>query len=468
MPAAIQPHQYIKVNNNCKHTNTQGDDSSFREVEKHINTNTSVYIYDNPTVYHTDTLFERELYISVKFVVVLIQSLLLPDNTTVSDGVICDYNIITIFTCSASVWVPLISPFLIVIIHIMLSSSASPGSPSSPTAVSPSPPLPRHGVLHCDVIYPGTSLSSQSSSFSSPLVPSHNSNQWLPDAIIHAVQQGISSIPHKSHTRLSPSTPTPALKPILSPCVTPASPPSCVGGGGPSNGTSNTKNGSSLLDQECGGGSTNNHNHRCYESAHTGLENPSHSMATATSLCASPMECVGGGGGSMMVVRQNQSSNSHRVVIVAIDASPISKYSVKWTRRHVLKANDVVVLATICEEVSKEDTMNFRKDAGNLLIQSEDITDFNRSTLWKAQQLISSLYDAYLSELHVFPLIVPLNKQKKSLVGDIICRAAKQLNGEMIVVGENQGHSVMTNFFFGSVPKYIVDHSHCPVIVVKQ
>eukprot|EP00922_Rhytidocystis_sp_ex-Travisia-forbesii_P040775 GHVS01060795.1.p1 GENE.GHVS01060795.1~~GHVS01060795.1.p1 ORF type:complete len:370 (-),score=87.77 GHVS01060795.1:159-1151(-) len=324
-----------------------------------------------------------------------------------------------------------------------------PQQPSSPHC--PFPPPHRHGVLHYNVLYssPSAGPSSPRPSSYSKSSPSNSNgiSSVLPDALIHAVWAGINEIAASTVVASAPQQQQPpaAGKTNNSFLVTPTQPPSPP-------------------------------------------STPSAAAATTTPA-ASPLCCVAAtrSPGAVFVSKSLHSTaagaeeisiqvvqgtvatrvrHQHRVVLIAMEATSRSRRAVKWARRHILKAHDIVVLVTILEEPSKEDTNNF-KDASTVLVKPEDVNEYNRCSLNSAHKLISDVYDCYLNELHVFPLIVPLTKQKKSLVGDIVCRAAKHLGAEMIIVGEH-GHSAISKFFMGSVSQYVIERANCAVLLVKE
>lgn len=52
-------------------------------------------------------------------------------------------------------------------------------------------------------------------------------------------------------------------------------------------------------------------------------------------------------------------------------------------------------------------------------------------------------------------------------IGEIIVNAAKKLEADQIVMG-SRGLGGIQQFLVGSVSKYVVEHAHCPVLVIKH
>eukprot|EP00923_Selenidium_pygospionis_P045676 GHVN01078900.1.p1 GENE.GHVN01078900.1~~GHVN01078900.1.p1 ORF type:complete len:192 (+),score=25.58 GHVN01078900.1:142-717(+) len=157
-----------------------------------------------------------------------------------------------------------------------------------------------------------------------------------------------------------------------------------------------------------------------------------------------------------------------RVCVIGVDASTFSCQAVEWGRKNVLRPGDIVVLVTVWEE-----TLEFVKDAGlemelygMIQVHHEGIRRHNEDALESARKLLKNMYKQYLLDCDVFPLIVASPSVAKSSIGDLICKTAATIQADMCIVG-CRGLGSLKQFFMGSVSKFVLEHAHCPVTVVK-
>jgi len=55
----------------------------------------------------------------------------------------------------------------------------------------------------------------------------------------------------------------------------------------------------------------------------------------------------------------------------------------------------------------------------------------------------------------------------KEDIGSLLVSSSEYLGANYIIIG-SRGLGRIRQFFMGSVSKYVVEHAHCPVLVVKD
>jgi len=169
-----------------------------------------------------------------------------------------------------------------------------------------------------------------------------------------------------------------------------------------------------------------------------------------------------------LVKIRGEGDTRRRVILLSVDASEFSVKAVEWASKNTLHSTDVILLMTVWEElIDLSGIENTTVDPiGMVIVENEEIQKHNEEHLNQAKKLLVSLYNAYLVKMKVLPLLISSADQGKSYIGKLICGAAKALEVDLIVMG-SRGLGKVKQFFVGSVSKYVVENSQCPVLVVK-
>ncbi len=141
-------------------------------------------------------------------------------------------------------------------------------------------------------------------------------------------------------------------------------------------------------------------------------------------------------------------------VLVPVDGSEYSKYAVEYTADLINKENwEVIVLHVIpsLEEFGIESVappalveqllQELRENAKKIV---EEAADVFRQKGFKVQTMV-----------------------KEGHVGKTIVETAKELDVDLIAMG-TRGLSGLKALILGSVARYVANHAHCPVLVVRK
>jgi len=135
--------------------------------------------------------------------------------------------------------------------------------------------------------------------------------------------------------------------------------------------------------------------------------------------------------------------------------------------RKCISKNDVIILFTVWEESMDVVFGAQLSPFVPVLINSNEIWKNNEMHLKQARQLLHSIYDKYLKKFHVINLLISNNTKNKENIGTVIVDTAHQFEVDYVVVG-SRGLGAVRQFFMGSVSKYVVEHTKCPVLVIKE
>ncbi|CAH1454473.1 universal stress protein PHOS32 [Lactuca sativa] len=156
-----------------------------------------------------------------------------------------------------------------------------------------------------------------------------------------------------------------------------------------------------------------------------------------------------------------------RRVGVAMDFSACSRAAVKWAVDNVLKKGDHLILVNILPEGREEGTeIQLWEVTGSPLIPLSEFRD---------PQLVTKKYGTKPDpETLEIVSLAATQKEVEVLLkifwGDArekLCEAVDNIPLDCLIVG-NRGLGKLKRAILGSVSNYVVNHSSCPVTVVKS
>lgn len=153
--------------------------------------------------------------------------------------------------------------------------------------------------------------------------------------------------------------------------------------------------------------------------------------------------------------------------MLGVDSSKNSIEAVKWSAENTLQKTDIVILFTVWEEAIDFGLLLQADPLAPIMINPVEIRKNNEEHLKKARQLLHSLYNEYLKNYQVISLLVSSSTMNKQNIGALMVSSAQQLETDYIIIG-SRGLGAFGQFFLGSVSKYVVEHAHCPVLVVRE
>ncbi|GBG77325.1 hypothetical protein CBR_g23655 [Chara braunii] len=169
-----------------------------------------------------------------------------------------------------------------------------------------------------------------------------------------------------------------------------------------------------------------------------------------------------------------------RKVLIAIDHSAESAYAVRWSLAHCLLQSDEVIVLHVRAPTSVFDRYAEEEadegDGGKELethppSRGEDDHMTTQEKIRKASQTYQEI-----SELETHRLAQPLKDAGKTfsirVVADDkpkerICAEVDEIGADLLVLG-NRGMGFIKRTLLGSTCDYCLQHSHCPVLVVKR
>ncbi|KAJ9546520.1 hypothetical protein OSB04_019063 [Centaurea solstitialis] len=155
-----------------------------------------------------------------------------------------------------------------------------------------------------------------------------------------------------------------------------------------------------------------------------------------------------------------------RKVGVAIDFSPCSRVALQWAEKNVLRKGDHLILVNIRPEANSDDTeMLLWETTGSPLIPLSEFSDPHVMKKYgtKPDQETLDIVNLVATQKEVVVLM-------KIFWGDPrekLCEAVDNIPLDCLIVG-NRGLGKLKRAILGSVSNYVVNHSSCPVTVVKQ
>jgi len=162
-----------------------------------------------------------------------------------------------------------------------------------------------------------------------------------------------------------------------------------------------------------------------------------------------------------------ESNEKRRVILLGVDSSKNSVHAVKWCAERVFNKTDVIILFTVWEESMNFSTFVQPDPLVPIIIDPAEIWKNNALHLKQARKLLHSIYEEYLKGFEVINLLVSSGTNNVQNIGSLIVDSANQFEVDCVVVG-SRGLGVLGQFFLGSVSKYVVENSKCPVLVIKD
>jgi len=167
-----------------------------------------------------------------------------------------------------------------------------------------------------------------------------------------------------------------------------------------------------------------------------------------------------------------EKNEKRRVILIPVDSSKSSIYAVEWACKEILKEDDIIILFTCWENsIDFSSPLTGLVEADPLyvsMIDSEQIEENNQNHLKNSKHLLQNIYHQYFHKNHhVLSLLISAHDNNKESVGKVIVDCSLQLKIDLIILG-SRGLGAIQQFFMGSVSKFVVEHSHVPVLVVKS
>jgi len=156
-----------------------------------------------------------------------------------------------------------------------------------------------------------------------------------------------------------------------------------------------------------------------------------------------------------------------RIILLCVDSSKNSINAAKWSSGNMLQQNDVVILFTVWEEGIDLGYYLQPDPLAPLMLNPSEIAKNNLQHLNQARKLLHSIYNNYLKNYKVINLLISTSTGNNQAIGATIIDTSKQFDVDYIIVG-SRGLGILSQFFMGSVSKYVVEHSTCPVLIVKE
>ncbi|KAJ3309359.1 hypothetical protein HDV04_006198 [Boothiomyces sp. JEL0838] len=149
-------------------------------------------------------------------------------------------------------------------------------------------------------------------------------------------------------------------------------------------------------------------------------------------------------------------SEFKRVLVLPLDHSDYSKYTVDWCKEKMLLKTDKIILVNVR---SVSDKTPYMLPYVQLTGYDHDL-DARMKALHYQQQ--ERLMESYCKELQDFNVEFYIGVGDKTDLADFI----DGLNADLIIMGQ-RGESLM-KLLWGSYSKYILDHCKAPVLIVKK
>jgi nucleotide-binding universal stress UspA family protein len=143
-------------------------------------------------------------------------------------------------------------------------------------------------------------------------------------------------------------------------------------------------------------------------------------------------------------------------VLIATDGSDVSIDAARRGCVLLAGADDVTLLTVTSDDMAGDDAGGIE---GPVLTADEE-AKLQAEELANARAELADTAAA-LGSTSVTELIEPGDP------AEVICRTAKRLGSDVIVVGSH-GRTGFGRLFFGSVSEHVVRHAPCPVLVVRS
>lgn len=156
------------------------------------------------------------------------------------------------------------------------------------------------------------------------------------------------------------------------------------------------------------------------------------------------------------IVLSHQSQAHTRTIVIAVDASAHARNAFDWAVENLLRKEDVTVLINVRDkEVDLTD-----------IKMTDDVMYVLRMLEQKAKDSAHTLLRSYGTDLKMKGYNVVAYAIRGEPRTEII-RKAEQVHANMIVLG-SRGMGAIKRVLLGSVSSYVLNHSHVPVLIVKD
>jgi nucleotide-binding universal stress UspA family protein len=145
-----------------------------------------------------------------------------------------------------------------------------------------------------------------------------------------------------------------------------------------------------------------------------------------------------------------------RTIVVPVDNSAFSQYTIDWALENIIKPDDLVVLLNV-RGLTME-LQSFHTGAPD----SSALDFLNHKSVSHSAELIQK-YGKKLAAKGI-------NAQGFSMAGDpryTLVQKIHELKPQMVLIGQ-RGMGAFSRAILGSVSDYVLHHSHVPVTVVAQ
>ncbi|ORZ37184.1 hypothetical protein BCR44DRAFT_127953 [Catenaria anguillulae PL171] len=172
-------------------------------------------------------------------------------------------------------------------------------------------------------------------------------------------------------------------------------------------------------------------------------------------LTSSDGATAGSSGAAGRASSPSRSESSLRTILIPVDDSPHSDYTVQWAQRNFILPTDKVVLVNVRPGAKAEPSL-------------ESMSKPELRARENAFELIRS-YAKTLS--HSANGTVPKEIQGFAMRGDAkeaLLRKAEMIDADTIVMGARSGRGKMTRMLLGSVSDHLAQNAPCPVVIVRE
>jgi nucleotide-binding universal stress UspA family protein len=157
------------------------------------------------------------------------------------------------------------------------------------------------------------------------------------------------------------------------------------------------------------------------------------------------------------IVLEKPDFEPKRTIVIPVDHSKHSEYTIQWAIDNILKENDLVVLLN-----ARAQPFEFQSFHNGVHPDSTALDFYNHKSLSHSSELIQQ-YGKKLTALGI-------KTQGISMAGDpryVVVEKIRQLQPHLVLIGQ-RGMGAFSRAILGSVSDYIVHHAHVPVTVVSQ
>ncbi|XP_062200151.1 universal stress protein A-like protein [Phragmites australis] len=152
-------------------------------------------------------------------------------------------------------------------------------------------------------------------------------------------------------------------------------------------------------------------------------------------------------------------------VIVAVDESECSRYTLEWTLRNLAPTLAPPLLLLTVQPlvpIGYVSAASFGVPLGTVPVPPELVKSMQEQQRHLTQALLDKAKAICADHGVAVETVVEVGDPK-----EVICEAAEKRNVDLLVLGSHSRGPIQ-RLFIGSVSNYCVHHSKCPVLVVKN